>query len=385
MTPEESNDIFEQVLQDLRKNRFAGYDPYDALMGSFNPGPLSKYWIQLGKRCPLNFRPLFAIHKNRNPKAIGIILEALSRSYSFTRQRSLLPDMHRLFRWLQQNKSQGYSGASWGYPFHWFSADLLIRAHTPSVVATATVGRGIYQYYRVTENPQAAILLAAIKDFILKEIPVYSDSSGICFSYTPLRKDCVYNASLLAAEVLTLTGTLTGDEKALDKAALATRFVLNKQYPNGHWNYSMDIENKSERQQIDFHQGFILESLLSIRDHHPRIFSHLERALDSGYRFYTQKQFDANGRSRWRLPANWPADIHHQAQGIITHALLRRDFAAAIKFACTIADWTIDHLYDKKGCFYYQKWPFLTNKITYLRWAQAWMLKALTLLQYPPS
>ncbi len=385
MTAEENNDIFKRLLQNLRKNRFAGYDPYDALMGRFDPGPLSRYWIQLGKRCPLNFRPLFAIRKTRNPKAIGIILEALSRSYSFTRQKSLLQDMHRLYRWLQQSKSEGYSGAGWGYPFHWFSADLPIRAHTPSVVATATVGRGIYQYYRVTENPQAAKLLEAIRNFILKEIPVYKESTGICFSYTPLRNDCVYNASLLAAEVLTLTGTLVQDEEALDKAASATRFVLAKQKPDGHWNYSMDIENKSERQQIDFHQGFILESLFSIRDHHPQRFTGLEDALENGFRFYTQKQFDADGRSRWRLPANWPADIHHQAQGIITHALLERDFTGALKFAHKIADWTTDHLYDKKGCFYYQKWPFMTNKITYLRWAQAWMLKALTLLKYPPT
>lgn len=382
MTPEKNNIIFEQVLHDLRKNRFAGYDPYDALMGNFTPGPLSRYWIQVGKRCPLNFRPLFAIRKTRNPKAIGIILEAFSRSYSVTRQRSLLPDMHRLFRWLLQNKSRGYSGACWGYPFHWFSADLLIRAHTPSVVATASIGKGIYQYYQITGNPHAAKSLASIREFILKKIPVYSDSSGICFSYTPLRRDCVFNASLLAAEALTLAGTMTGDEEALDKAAQATRFVLNKQKPDGHWNYSLNIENKYQRQQIDFHQGFILESLFSIRNHHPHRFTGLEDALESGYRFYTRQQFDANGRSKWRLPANWPVDIHHQAQGIITHALLGRDFAAAFKFAHTIANWTFDHLYDQKGCFYYQKWPFLTNKITYLRWAQAWMLKALSLLQH---
>lgn len=382
MTPESIHTLFERVLNNVRKNKFSGYDPYDALMGRFNPGFLSRYWIQFGKRSPVNFRPLLAIRKSRNPKAIGIILEALARSYSCRRNASLLKDMHRLFRWLLQNKSRGYAGAGWGYPFHWFSANLFIRAYTPSVVSTASIGRGMYQYYRITENPHAAESLVLIKNFILKEIPVYSDSSGICFSYTPLRRDCVFNASLLAAEALTLAGTLTGDEEALDKAAQATRFVLNKQKPDGHWNYSMNIENKSQRQQIDFHQGFILESLFSIRNHHPHRLTGLEEALESGYRFYSRQQFDAGGRSKWRLPANWPVDIHHQAQGIITHALLGREFSAALEFAHTIANWTVDHLYDQKGCFYYQKWPFLTNKITYLRWAQAWMLKALSLLQH---
>jgi hypothetical protein len=35
---------------------------------------------------------------------------------------------------------------------------------------------------------------------------------------------------------------------------------------------------------------------------------------------------------------------------------------------------------DKKGYFYYQKFPFFTNKISYMRWGQAWMLLAISSL-----
>ena len=49
-----------------------------------------------------------------------------------------------------------------------------------------------------------------------------------------------------------------------------------------------------------------------------------------------------------------------------------------LKFANVIAEWTIKNMQDAKGNYYYQKWPFITNKISYMRWNQAWMMVALT-------
>jgi hypothetical protein len=41
------------------------------------------------------------------------------------------------------------------------------------------------------------------------------------------------------------------------------------------------------------------------------------------------------------------------------------------------------HMRDQVGYFYYRKLPMGTNKISYMRWSQAWMLLALsTLLEY---
>ena len=50
------------------------------------------------------------------------------------------------------------------------------------------------------------------------------------------------------------------------------------------------------------------------------------------------------------------------------------------EFAYKITKWTIDNMQGKKGNFFYQKYPFLTNKTNYLRWNQGWMLVALTTL-----
>ncbi len=82
------------------------------------------------------------------------------------------------------------------------------------------------------------------------------------------------------------------------------------------------------------------------------------------------------------MPLIWPVDIHNQAQGIITFAKLSKIRSEYLNFSKVIASWTIKNMQDKKGYFYYQKWPFFTNKIPYIRWSQSWMMFALaTLLQ----
>jgi hypothetical protein len=43
-----------------------------------------------------------------------------------------------------------------------------------------------------------------------------------------------------------------------------------------------------------------------------------------------------------------------------------------------IVNWVIEHFQDRKGFFYYQKHKYIINKISYMRWAQAWAFYALS-------
>ena len=45
-----------------------------------------------------------------------------------------------------------------------------------------------------------------------------------------------------------------------------------------------------------------------------------------------------------------------------------------------IAQWAIENMQDKEGYFYYQKTKWYTNRISYIRWSQAWMFYGLALL-----
>jgi hypothetical protein len=79
----------------------------------------------------------------------------------------------------------------------------------------------------------------------------------------------------------------------------------------------------------------------------------------------------------WRIPREWPVDIHNQAQGIITSSRLSHLNPEYLEFAKKIACWTIENMQDKTGYFYFRKNRFYTNKISYMRWSNAWMFLAL--------
>ena len=102
------------------------------------------------------------------------------------------------------------------------------------------------------------------------------------------------------------------------------------------------------------------------------------KSLIKGANFYRNELFLLDGRCRWRWPQVWPIDIHNQAQGIITFSKFQKIKPKYYDFAKTIAKWTIENMQDESGYFYYQKWPFFTNRIPYMGWSQAWMMLALS-------
>ena len=253
-------------------------------------------------------------------------------------------------------------------------------ANTPSAVVTGFVSRGIHAYYQLTLDTRALELLRSAAEFVLEDLPRTEKPEGLCFSYTAVKSDCCYNASLLAAEVLGRLYSISDDNYLRDLAIRAVDFVIAHQHEDGHWNYSIDPDNSCERGQIDFHQGYVLDSVWELMQLLQLEGTVYQNALEKGVRFYRQAQFFDNGRSKWRLPKEWPVDIHNQSQGIITFSRLRYLDDSFIAFARTIADWTIANMWDDRGYFYYQKHRFYMNRISYMRWSQAWMFLALATL-----
>jgi hypothetical protein len=424
------NTKFQQALDKLsgwlETEQYKGYDPYDILL-SYLPFRYTGKWIsvlttQIHKRNPLNLRPLLGIPKDYNPKAMGLFLLAYSLQYgkmiqmlnqelqgkkvpdesdesyeSYESDESYEPDksdqsdqsapslrskMEFFFHWLLENSTPGFAGKCWGYNFPWAGPVKFMKANYPSGVVTGFIGRALFEYYRQTGDKEAIEALKSAGDFIQSDLHLNEDRMGLCFSYTPLIPDCCYNASLLSAELLAKIYSLAPDNSLLNKIEKAVSFVISRQKPDGRWNYSMDLKNGTERDQIDFHQGFILESLYEIRNYALKGSPEINNALKKGLEFYRKNQFMENGRAMWRLPANRPTDIHSQAQGIITFCKLK-EFSQGFspdypEFAKMTGNWTIDNMQDKTGYFYYQVNRMYTNKIPYIRWAQAWMFLALT-------
>lgn len=380
----QGNPGIEEAFQSLRHYveacHFKGWDPYDALL---SPLPFAKlgHWtgvmaIQVNKRSPLNLRPLLGIPARHNPKALGLFLEA----YAMLAQSgdgAALRHCHTLLELLQAYQSKGFSGACWGYPFPWSGPRKQLPVFYPSTVVTAMVVRGIHRFHLLAPDPSLIALARSIPAFLLQDIPQTEDASGLCFSYTPARRDICYNASLFAAESLARCDAMLGERQYIEIVGRAVDFVLARQKKEGWWMYSEDAVHGRERKQTDFHQGFILDALFHIRNIYQLQDPHLDEALKKGAAWYYQQQFTAEGRSLRRLPRKWPADIHAQAQGILSFSLLKDLHPAYGPFADTIAHWTIAKMYASQGYFYYQRYPLFTVRMPFMRWGQAWMMNSL--------
>ncbi|MDG6221220.1 MAG: hypothetical protein QCI38_07210, partial [Candidatus Thermoplasmatota archaeon] len=141
------------------------------------------------------------------------------------------------------------------------------------------------------------------------------------------------------------------------------------QHPDGRWDYSFDPATWKPRIQNDWHQGFVIDSLLWTP------MEEGERPAILGGIFY-KRLFSKEGMAYMRHPVRWPADLHNQAQGIISFSRLSAIDRGFSPIRERVLDWTIDNFLSPRGYFYYQKHRLFINKIPYVRW-QAWMLYAL--------
>ena len=372
-----------KLLDNIEKANYQGYDPYDLLNSKINfkvLGPKVCFYLsQIHKRNPLDIRKFLLIPKSVNPKGLGLLLEAYSNLYKLYKSDDILNKMHLLFERLLAIHSKGFHGYCWGLDFNYANRYELLPSYSPSIVVTSFVCNGIFEYYLVTNNSRAIEVLKSSCDFALKDLYITKDDDKICFSYTTTKRDITFNANALAAELFSKVYYITKDENYKNIAKAAIDFNIKYQKNDGSWNYQL-FNNGNEKKQIDFHQGFILNSLFNFIRYTSINDGRYLESLQIGANFYFNRQFSQKGWSYWRIPKKWPIDIHNQAQGIITFTELYKLNHEFYSFAQRIAEWTIENMLGRNGLFYYRISKFHKNKIPYLRWNQIWMLLALSKL-----
>ncbi len=378
------HEAIHKLLKYIEVNEHAGYDPYDTLNSWIPFLSVGKFAAnvatQLQKRNPVNIRPIIGVKKGLNPKGMGLFLKSYVVMYEIYGNENYFRLAKSIFEWLCNNFSRGFSGKCWGYNFDWATPSHITPAFTPSVVVTGHVVDGIYSYYLLTGSPQARDVIISSARYVSEDIPISTFPEGISLAYTHLSKGACYNASLLAAEILAKADLVQSENRYATIVDGSINYVLSKQKKSGEWWYSYDPTRDSERKQIDFHQGFVLNSLNILNSSGAIRRADVDNAISKGLRYYRDIQFRNNGQSLWRIPREWPVDIHNQSQGIITFSNLAEFDIEYNSFANVIASWTIQQMQDKRGFFYYRKYRLYTNKISYMRWSQAWMLLALVTL-----
>ena len=367
--------IYEELLAWCRENDFAGHDPFDALNSRvFQATPFANsrnarlLWTQLVKRSPADLRGLARVPRERNAKGIALFALAQLANYRRSKTDAAAEEVKNLLSILRSMRVEGSSGAAWGYNFDWQSRNFFAPRGTPTIVPTAFAARALIE----AGHDEAR----SVCDFIMNDLPWTVDTeSEVCFSYAPKTSTRIFNASLLAAEVLASVGKATGENNLLDLAERAVRYVVNNQQPDGSWLYGAE----PKQAWVDnFHTAYVLFSLKRIIDTIQK--NEFQPVLERGYKYWKSNFFLADGWPKYYDHDLYPADAHAAASAIVTFLECRELDSEALSLAQKVATWTIQNLRDSRGFFYYQRRRFYTVRKPYMRWTQAWMLYALSRL-----
>ena len=316
---------------------------------------------------------MLGVAKDYNPKALGLFLSGYCNLYKIDQKKEYLEIIKFLLDKIFALRSPGWSGNCWGYNFDWQARAFYQPSYTPTVVASTYVANGLLDVYQLTGDEQILTQARSTCDFVLQDLNRnFQHDGSFCFSYSPLDHSSVFNASLLAGKLLARVYNYTYENILIEAAKKTLDFCCQHQHSNGSWSYGT---YPYHRWIDNFHTGFNLECIADYQKYSGD--TAYEVNLKDGLQFYYTNFFMSDGRAKYYDNSIFPIDIHAPAQLVITSSAASKFIENKEKIDKVI-NWTIDHMQDKNGYFYYQVKRHFTSKIPYMRWGQAWMFYALS-------
>lgn len=379
--------LLEQLDQFVVKSGFKGYDPYDFKdliykkkltkgFGVFNGHHFLEYAETM---FPLTLRSAFNIQPQYNAKAFGLLFTSYLNIFKASGNAHYLNQANYCKEWLLNNHSTSYSGLSWGYPFDWKNTDYLITKNTPSSVVTAIVGDAFWKDYIFNGQKDSLAVCQKICHFFVTELNQDQLSPDkICFSYTPIDNLHVHNANLFVAEFLIKIGTETKNEQYVELGKKAANYTVSEQNNDGSIFYWGKKQNHVLSKHLDhYHSGYEIRMLDSIEK--LTGIQEYKNAFEKYYQFYLKNFYTENNFPKYSPSSFYPINIHSCAESIIIMTTVG-DFEQ--KKVSKLIDSVNEKMFSKKGWYIYtiRKLGFLKIKtnIPYLRWGQAWMMRALS-------
>jgi hypothetical protein len=377
---EDLTEIYEELFAWCKARGFAGSDPFDGLNSRiFKVTPFRNYrsprlaLTQLVKRSPVDLRRMLGIGPGVNSK--GIALFALAELSRFRRTRG---ERHRersreLLNYLSELGIRDGQTLSFGYNFDWQSRVFYAPEGTPTIVPTAFASQAMAEAADLFDDEAARVQVEEIARFAATRLnrPIETNDE-ICFSYTPIDRSVIFNASLLAAECL----VRSIEVEHRDLASKAVTFVVRRQRDDGAWSYG---DGASQGWVDNFHTAYVLQSIQRICD----VIGwsdEAKTAFDLGIRYWLGNFFLEDGTPKYYDHETYPVDIHSAAVAISALAELDQ-----IDVAFRVTDWTIRNMRDVDGFFYYRVGRILVDETPHMRWGQAWMAYALARLMEPTA
>ncbi|ABF41590.1 conserved hypothetical protein [Candidatus Koribacter versatilis Ellin345] len=366
----------------LRERNYAGHEPYDLLNS-----PLLRKWavhqpfatlfIQGGKRIGgVHLRQWLHVPPSHNPKALALVLSAfcdLARSGWFSRRHA-----EHVRNLLLELRSPHESDFCWGYDWHYVSLrGARMPAFSPNSVVTVFCAHALLDFANIYQDEESKAIAHSATNWLATRLNRSTDTdTGLCLSYTPNDHTRIFNNSALAGA---LFARIASDSRLPQYGSLARRimeYLGNGQAKDGSWTYGV----ARSQQWIDtFHTGYNLCALLEYQQLTGD--TSFSQALARGYDFYCSHFFCPDGAPRYFHNRTYPIDIHSCSQAILTLCAFAELDPDALSRAEQIARWTIQHLRNSDGSFGYQIHPHRVDRTPYIRWSQAWMLRALARLR----
>ena len=365
----------------LENNDCRGYDPFDGLNArflrplTFNSKFLRTALQQAVRRFPVNLRPFLGIARSRSTKGMGFLARGFLRLHEATGDAAWRDKAESALQWLVENQSEGYSRACWGNHFDYQSrGDFYLPKGVPTVVWTSLIGHAFLDAHARAVHDGFLRVAASACEHILRDVNAFPQGEdSVCIAYTPIHSSEVHNANALAASLLARTYSYTGNGSCRSLAEKAIRYTARHQRPNGSWYYGEALN----RHWIDnFHTGYVLDSFKYYADSTGD--SQFDETLMSGYKYWKSAFFLADGTPKYYDHKTLPIDIQCCSQAIDTLVFFHDRDPDALALALKVALWTIKHMQDPTGYFYYRRYASrLVNKTPTLHWGQSTMLCAL--------
>jgi hypothetical protein len=264
----------------------------------------------------------------------------------------------------------------WGNHFDYQTRGYYLPKGEPTVVWTSLVGHAFIDAYELVNRQEDLEVAIQAAQFITKGLERRPQTSGVCISYVPGNFLAIHNANMLAAGFLSRVYRHTQEISYRETATNAVLYTTSAQRRDGSWWYG---EEPKFRWVDNWHSAYVLDSLwryIENTGNHTFV-----EQFEKGVRFWLDHFFLADGTPKFYPDRTYPIDIQSASQAIESLCLYSRVFdATCAPLANRVATWTIAHMQDPDGHFYYRRTQRWVNKTPMLHWGQATMFYALVSL-----
>lgn len=366
----------ENVARWVERHEYRAYDPGDGQLSvlrhfTFNQFVMKRLLTAAALRAPFNIRPWIGTPAHTSTKGMGYMAWGYVKQFARTGEERHAGRARHCLDWLVAHRAEKYEDYCWGNHFDFSTRGGTIPAHEPTIVWSSLIGQAFLEAYKVLGDEKYLQIAASIGRWVLK-LPRERTSTGDCLSYIAFKQSSIHNSNMLGAALLGQVGALTGSAEALEVARSAMRYSCTRLESDGSWFYG---EAPKYHWVDNFHTGYNLDSLKryihSTGDHS------FAAQMQQGFAYFKRTFFEVDGRPRYYHDRIYPTDIQCAAQAIDTLTFFADENSEALALAQKVAAWTIAHMQDADGHFYYRDMGWAMNRTPMLHWGQGTMFKAL--------